>query len=152
MAQQEQHISGERAGAPPQVESMEAGPEMDALVAVRVLRLAAVEWGEATPCPECGGEMRYCGARSRCYNCSEWRYSAYREYSTEIAAAWEVVGAMAARGVVATLTTADVTRPGVWLAWFISADRRQWFGEGATAPLAICRAALAVASPLESPQ
>jgi hypothetical protein len=132
----------------------EPGPEMDALVAVRVLGLAPVAWGEATPCPECGGEMRYCGARSRCCNCSEWRYSAYREYSTEIVAAWQVVEALAARDFVATITSADVIRPGAWLVWFIDASRQQWFGEGPTAPIAISRAALrafGIGSPDQAP-
>lgn len=70
---------------------MKAGRELDALVAEKVMGLIVPEWGEDTLCPYCGSEMRYCGTGSRCSTCQEWRYGRYKEYSTDIAAAWEVV-------------------------------------------------------------
>jgi len=66
------------------------GTELDALVAEKVMGLD-VEWNTETPCPYCDSEMRYCGDRSRCTQCGEWRYGPYKEYSTNMAAAWEVV-------------------------------------------------------------
>src|SRR5690349_15408493 len=63
------------------------GKELDALVGRRIFGLD-LAWDENTHCPVCEGDMRYCGARSWCYNCHEWRYSAYPEYSESIAAAW----------------------------------------------------------------
>ena len=69
---------------------MEAGRELDALVAEKVMGLSA-PWDENTPCPYCGEIMRYCGQRSWCTSCSEWRYGPYKEYSEDISAAWEVV-------------------------------------------------------------
>jgi len=68
---------------------MKAGRELDALVAEKVFGVT-IEWGEGTPCPYCGSEMRYCGSRSRCSQCQEWIYGPYKDYSTEMAAAWEV--------------------------------------------------------------
>ncbi len=68
-----------------------AGREMDALIAERVMKIAPRAWDEGTLCPKCGDEMRWCGERSRCTTCVEWRYSPYREYSTDIVAAWRVV-------------------------------------------------------------
>jgi hypothetical protein len=68
--------------------------ELDERVAREVMGLPAVPWDDKTPCPYCGVVMRYCGQRSRCTDCSEWRYSAYKEYSDDIACAWEVVDKM----------------------------------------------------------
>ncbi len=69
---------------------MEAGREMDALVAEKVMGLVLLVLAEA-PCPYCGDEMRWCGERSRCTTCGEWRYGPAKEYSDDIATAWEVV-------------------------------------------------------------
>jgi hypothetical protein len=68
---------------------MEAGRELDALVADEIFGLS-IEWNEDTPCPYCDCAMRYCGDRARCSVCEEWRYGPYKEYSEDIAAAWEV--------------------------------------------------------------
>lgn len=70
---------------------MEEGIELDTLVAEKVMGLS-VPWDENTPCSYCGSTIRYCGSRSWCSDCHEWRCSPYKEYSTDIAAAWEVVG------------------------------------------------------------
>jgi len=79
------------------VVEMEAGRELDALVAEKVMGLSA-PWDENTPCPYCGEIMRYCGQRSWCTSCSEWRYGPYKEYSEDISAAWEVVERLDALG------------------------------------------------------
>ena len=71
---------------------MEAGPELNALVATEVMGLE-IEWNINTPCPYCHMEMRYCGSRARCTQCGEWRYGPYKDYSEDIAAAGEVVEA-----------------------------------------------------------
>lgn len=70
---------------------MKAGPELDKEVAVKVLGLPDIPWDENTPCPYCSEVGRFCGQRSRCFNCNEWYYSPYKYYSEEIGLAWEVV-------------------------------------------------------------
>lgn len=69
---------------------MKPGRELDKLVAEKVMNLI----GDYRMCGYCGSEMRYCGDRSRCTQCGEWRYGPYKEYSEDIAAAWEVVEKM----------------------------------------------------------
>lgn len=76
---------------------MESGRELDALVAEKVMGLKLKSMRYA-PCPYCGMEMRYCGQRSRCTTCSEWRDGPAKEYSTEIAPAWEVIEKMVELG------------------------------------------------------
>ncbi len=68
--------------------NMPAGPEMDALIAEKVFGITNPD---PTKCPYCGYEMWVGVARSRCSICGEWRYSAHKEYSADISAAWEVV-------------------------------------------------------------
>lgn len=46
---------------------------------------------ENCECPYCHSQMRYCGKRSWCSECHTWRHSGYKEYSSEIESAWEVV-------------------------------------------------------------
>ena len=120
---------------------MEAGREMDAVIAERVIGLPAVAWNAATPCPECGECMRYCGERSWCSPCSEWRYSAYREYSADFSAAWDVAEFMREHGFDVTVLTfakggaaCEIARP----EW-----RGSEYHEAEDIALAICRAALA---------
>ena len=76
---------------------MEPGPELDALVAEGVMGLS-ISWEENTPCPYCGSEMRYCGARSRCTQCAEWRHGPYKEYSTDDGVALEILRHMSTEG------------------------------------------------------
>jgi hypothetical protein len=71
------------------IDAMEAGPKMDALVAERVMGLPKAEFGD--PCPYCGSETRRGSDRAWCFGCREWKYSPYCEYSTDIAAAWQVL-------------------------------------------------------------
>lgn len=68
---------------------LNAGPEMDRLVAIQVMGLPERTLDDS--CPNCDGEMRNCGARARCFNCDEWIHSPYREYSTDIEQAWLVI-------------------------------------------------------------
>jgi hypothetical protein len=147
---------GQEGGAPEltadRIRAIEPGRELDALVAVRVLGFAPVAWDEETPCPECGGEMRYCGERSRCCNCSEWRCSPYREYSSEIAPAWEVVDQMHGRGVQWLLKP---LAGGLGKVYAVEeGGRTRRLGDRAPLPLAICRAgllAVLTAGPSEGP-
>jgi len=69
---------------------MKVGRELDALVAEEGIGLPKVEWNKETPCPYCGSEMHYLVARAWCSVCSEWRYGPHKEYSEDIAPAWEV--------------------------------------------------------------
>ena len=114
----------------------EAGRELDELVAEKVMGLVLLDFW-AAPCPYCGDEMRFCGERSRCTTCSEWRYGPAKEYSDDFAAAGDVV---------------EKLQP-EW-AWRIEggggnrAEACFWMGdtfheaEAATVPHAICLAAL----------
>jgi hypothetical protein len=120
----------------------EAGRELDALVATKIMGIAPIPWGDETPCPVCLEPMRYCGARSRCSRCSEWRYGPYLEYSSDIAAAWEVVEKMVETG------RLHLDRLGFdgeeWRCWMSpDAEGATYFvGQAETAPLAICLVAL----------
>ncbi len=73
-----------------EITSMPAGIEMDTLIATKVMGISVIAFNTAL-CPYCGSEMRYCGIRSWCSACNEWRYSAYKDYSDDMSAAWEVV-------------------------------------------------------------
>ena len=126
------------------------GSELDALVASKVMGLALPPL-EIAACPYCGDEMRFCGERSRCTTCSEWRYGPAKEYSTDIDAAWEVLEKLRSDGFdveVSATEVEDKHTPG----WTVECDHDRspyrtyakhpnaWKVE--TAPLAICRAAL----------
>ena len=128
--------------------NMPAGKEMDALIATEIMGRETVELQDAF-CPYCGEEMRFCGTRSWCSQCKEWRYSPYMEYSTDIAAAWEVVLHEMDKGGCPNLVNDD---DGHWALSFDGTnnilctmqtsfidDPRLWCD---TAPLAICKAAL----------
>lgn len=73
-----------------EINSILPGFQLDTLIAEKVMGFTKTELKDAV-CPECGAEMYFYGARSRCTSCNEWRYSPYREYSFEIDAAWDVV-------------------------------------------------------------
>ncbi len=126
-----------------------AGREMDALIAERVMKIAPRAWDEGTRCPECGDKMRWCGERSRCTTCSEWRYGPYREYSTEIAAAWEVVEQMQQRGYVFSVWCRNDEQTALYHGrWGADFERETPFSfpvkaSAETPAEAICRAALA---------
>lgn len=68
-----------------------AGPRMNSWVSVNVMGLPDIPLFGA-PCPYCGGEMWHGRDRSRCTACGEWRRSPYKEYSSDDAAALEVLG------------------------------------------------------------
>lgn len=64
-----------------------------------------------------------------------------RHYSTKIEDAWRVVEKLRAGGWVMTLSVNDfITEP--WDCRFFLGERRREIAHGATAPIAICRAAL----------
>ena len=77
--------------------NMPAGREMDSLVAEKVMGRPKLELQDAR-CPYCGEEMHYTIERAWCMDCKEWRYSPYKEYSSDISAAWEVVEKLFERG------------------------------------------------------
>lgn len=118
--------------------NMPAGKEMDALIAEKFFEITNPD---PTKCPYCGFEMWVGGAgnRSRCSICGEWRYSAYKEYSTDITEAWEVVNKTSLFNVCVLYGSDSDQR------WVIIITKPE-FGEAEiiaeTAPLAICRAAL----------
>jgi len=119
-----------------------AGPTLDWHVAHFVMDLPNKELTSTDcPCAYCGSQMRYCGARSWCDPCSEWRYTAYKEYSDNIGDAWEVVEKLCDE------TGCDVAKVCKRDPELLRGDWSCNFGRGFeafgdTAPLAICRAAL----------
>lgn len=124
-------------------EELKPGRELDALVAEKVMGLK-INWDETTPCPLCGDVGRFCGARMWCSH-DGWYYSQYKNYSTDIAAAWEVVEKLPFSG-----------RPYIHLGlcdtytdsprWFVEVDLdgpfKRVLVKADTAPHAICLAAL----------
>lgn len=123
------------------IREMEAGRELDAQVAVQVMRLPVIKLEDAR-CPYCNDETRFCGTRSWCSN-HEWIYSPYKEYSSDIAAAWDVVEQLE------TLHLKHAGEHGVWEAYFCGHHESR--AHGGTAPLAICLAALlTVAAPVDA--
>lgn len=79
---------------PEQIENEPAGIQIDAWVAEHVMKIEPIVWDENTEdyyCPYCKDRMRFCGERSWCSTCSEWRYSPYKEYSSDIISAWEII-------------------------------------------------------------
>ena len=118
---------------------MVAGRELDALVAEKVMGMELLPLKEA-PCPYCGDEMRFCGERSRCTTCGEWRYSPAKEYSTDIAAAWEVVEKLKAGGF--SLIAEWDAHDEMWYVVFSNVSSYK-AGEADAAPHAICLVALA---------
>lgn len=123
------------------IDTMQAGCELDELIAEKVMGLPRAELGGA--CPKCGGGTRIGTGRAWCSNCTEWIYSPYPEYSTDIAAAWSVVQ----RSIPRQNFSLYVIGP-IWHCFFdLDMDAQNTFvnkfeARADTAPLAICRAAL----------
>ena len=123
------------------VDRMEAGDEMDEAVATLVMGISVTTLNEST-CPYCGGEMYHCATRSRCSYCNEWRYTSVKEYSTDIAAAWEVLSHF-----IDSMPGIHVSRrEGEWhVQLYGGCLSRTFEAKAATEMLAICRAALKAA-------
>lgn len=122
-----------------EIDQMEAGYEIDALIATRIFNLPRLELNGAK-CPYCESEMRHCGMRSWCGGCNEWRYSPYFDYSTEIADAWQVVEKTTQDG--HECCVAGDKSGWRTIIWREGYDVIMAKADAATAPLAICRAAL----------
>lgn len=114
--------------------TLPAGPELDALVAERVIG--------GKPCPVIPWKWTPPLRASRC---------PMPKFSADPGAAWQVVEAMEKRGLHLQLTDEWMSYPR-WRAEFRSLDTRrpgENLEKADTAPLAICRAALAVLEPLQ---
>jgi len=131
-----------------EIELTPAGITLDWHIAHFVMRLPNKELTLADcPCAYCGNQMRYCGARSWCSDCHEWRYTAYKDYSDDLVSAWEVVEELENHP---NEILFDIVRKGAdhqslkWCATFREVKGRQkyYYMEADTTPLAICRAAL----------
>lgn len=123
---------------------MDAGRELDALVAEKVMGLP-VRWRE-DPYREIGmpvkGREPWLKGRA---NGVEYDWAPVPRYSADMSAAWKIVDAMNARGH-ALNRLAQIP---YWACWFggpykdSDTDPPIVFGSGSTAPVAICAAALA---------
>lgn len=125
------------------VSERSAGRLLDAEIAEKVFGLPRIELKDA-PCPDCGKPMRFCGQRSYCSVCSEWKYSPYREYSEDIAAAWLVVEEMARRGWNTNIEYKGKDREYEFTAEVLMVKVKDWYQSHAVGPTAeaICVAAL----------
>ena len=127
---------------------MEAGPEMDLLVAPLVGWDHSHDYNECeddwyTYCRNCGDEPRFSERENDC--------EVPPRYSTNIASAWEIVDKLKQSGfLVIRLSTGDILG-NQWQ--FHCSDKwrevthdgdKDYFANAATAPLAICRAALLI--------
>jgi hypothetical protein len=127
-----------------EIENILKESEINALIAQKIFGLPVIELKDAN-CPYCGDEMRFCGERSRCVACNEWRYSPYKNYTDDIAAAWEVVEFLRRKFWSTNIVCWDYSER-----WVVTCEYRTGHGEpkktlyadAETAPLAICRAAL----------
>jgi Phage ABA sandwich domain len=106
------------------IESIEAGEELDKLIAERVFGLTVERRGEF---------YRYYNEALREEFGGRWT-SPVLHYSTDIADAWAIVEKLKAVSV-------SKRFDGTWQCWHW--DKVHHVGRGPTAPLAICRAALA---------
>ena len=132
---------------------MPAGREMDALVAEKVMGLAPCDAWSPVNFGSAGGPAMWldkpCGHDGKCYPTpSEHPFSGPLHYSTSIAAAWEVVERLRADKVmggasIAAVNAPDDATPGEWCVEWFDGDHTLDCAIGDTAPLAICRAALA---------
>lgn len=158
---------------------MPAGPEMDALVAEKVMgcqrryEQRTDPFGTAFSVTLCGCEQEkrakvrtgsrfgdalvnaHAEAFAPKLHATDY-YGEFRHYSTDIAAAWEVVGRLVALGYcyyVEQCARPDeethavsvmVMRDGHHINDHYEADRRDWYASHESAPVAICRAALLV--------
>lgn len=118
-----------------EIRAMPAGIEMDAVIAVKIMGFPIIEL-ENSPCPYCGDDDMWHGRnRSRCTDCNRWIYSPYKNYSDDIADAWEVLEVLGEK-------EAALSYRGVfWFCNFGNQDNYE-YSQAETAPLAISRAAL----------
>jgi hypothetical protein len=130
--------------------SMVAGRELDALVAERVLGWKLIDriemgWGEGPDVWDCTNGKD----ADECYSPTRQHFAP----STDISAAWAVVERMRENGMWMKLTGPFYTDAPLWNAGFTPHGmtgfngRPDFCGHGDTAPLAICRAALAALTP-----
>lgn len=120
------------------VDQMPAGIEMDALIAEKVI---GAKWDESR-CRVCGFSLDPDGKMCRSDDCSmrpvpARRADAIAPYSTDIAAAWQVVERL--RFCVVTRVMSRGTYKAIAK---VSRSKPQVSAHAETAPLAICRAAL----------
>lgn len=134
------------------IDTMPAGPELDALVYAKVL---GRKWDEAR-CRACGGEIVPHPNYPGCWidNCSlrpipkgDERADAIAKYSSDLRLAWIVVEHMRAQGWALDSYHSGATEEGH--PWSDAIFMRELVAEhsdrAATLPLAICRAALKAA-------
>jgi hypothetical protein len=114
-----------------------AGRELDALIAEKVMGWRFMHDGL--------GNMRWYQDTVAIDGYGPNHWGGYRDFSpsTDIAAAWEIVKKMRARGIPLRLVL--VCAPGDPEWWYASFEANGWQVESNTAPLAICRAALRAA-------
>jgi len=118
------------------IDKLEAGPELDALVAARVMGLTVVR----DPVSERGVSIGEAGPKG----------FDLKKYSTEIAAAWEVLEklrCMLSKGKFGWVHVCAGPKNDGWEVQFVQAKFMEpgeidFFLQAETAPLAICRAAL----------
>jgi len=130
--------------------NMPAGVTLDWHIAHFVMGLPSKELSaEDCPCAYCGNQMRYCGARSWCSECHEWRYTAYKDYSDDLVSAWEVVKKLEDGQPETLCNISRISENGQrdGLEWHchlrcIDGKSSYFYGIADTVPLAICRAAL----------
>mgnify|MGYP001600886613 CR=1 FL=1 len=121
-------------------DTMEAGREMDALIAEKVMGWKRINTPPRWECKADYGLEREWGKDDPfCPKCMEWP-----EYSTDISVAWQVVEEFAHQ-------SANKTAAELGMSYFsLSAYPNRWWScrigkessDAPTAPLAICRAAL----------
>jgi len=134
------------------IDSLEAGREMDALVATEVMGLPP--WKEFVlediPGEPCGGFGDYCNADLHWKHNDQIKERGINDlkrpwdYSTSISAAWQVVEKLHSLGWVVDVTVDNGTGR-YCKVWKMGNDGRDVGSEerdALTAPLAICRAAL----------
>lgn len=114
-----------------------AGPELDALVAEKVMGLGPQEH---RPVSCCNDECERCGTNT-CRPATE--HCIAPPFWTDIAAAWLVVERLQEQGLPLRLEEATIERP-LWVAAFVRPGYETWSPSGGeTETVAICRAALA---------
>ena len=124
-----------------EIELTPAGPTLDWHIAHFVMGLPYKELTSGDcPCAYCGNQMRYCGARSWCSDCHEWRYTAYKDYSSDLIAALDVVDEFY------SMRLDKYSNGAEWRCYLVRATKDNMNADGngvaEDAPLAICRAAL----------
>ncbi len=116
---------------------VEAGPELDALVAEKVMGCRVVHCRDGTY------KLRVPGSYDRVdFVTAEGARSACPKYSTDIAAAWEVMEKMAKEGYKPCVGMNGHCWDATMRVDIATTTEDEWMSAN-TAPLAICRAALA---------